>query len=285
MIERLARLVALAVAFLGILLVIGAGWLPGGKPDADAYWLAAMRLREGAPLYAAAYASDIDIYRYAPWFAYLWIPFTYLPQGIAYVLWRAILFAAAVATVWPIVRRPSPAGLVLSLLVFGLLLSNLASANVTVLMLGALSLALPSPRAGPVVLALSASLKGYPLLLGAGYLAERRWREIVVAMVLTAILWAHALLFDLANYPTAFTGAELSLYRIVPGMWPVGVLALFGILGWMAIRRSRWTWLMAAVLTMLLVPGVWLTDIGYAAVAASVLLDRLPGRNAVRADG
>ena len=44
-------------------------------PDIEAYWNAALRLRDGGPLYPlATNVNDSEVYRYAPWFAYAWIP-------------------------------------------------------------------------------------------------------------------------------------------------------------------------------------------------------------------
>ena len=74
---RLARIVALAVIIgIGIFNLIAAvtHWT---LSDAAAYWNAAERLRDGAPLYPVL--TDVDaseVYRYAPWFAWLAVPFT-----------------------------------------------------------------------------------------------------------------------------------------------------------------------------------------------------------------
>lgn len=260
--ERLARLVALAVVGFGVVVLIGAGWIPGVKPDADAYWLAAQRLREGEALYlpASAYADEIDIYRYAPWFAYAWVPMTYLPQDVAYAVWRGLLAAGAVAAVLPLMRRITPASLMLSLLVFSLLISNLPAANVTALMVGVLALLLPG-RAGPVALGIAGSLKVFPLLLVAGYVAERRWRDVLVTLGVAAVLWAHILLFDVGSYPTQFGG--VGLFRLVPIVWVVVGVGLLGLIGWLAWRGSRWTWLAAAAAIPLTVPRIWLPDAAY----------------------
>ncbi len=260
--ERIARPLALAIAAVGVVILIGAGWIVDVKPDADAYWLAAQRLRSGADLYlpAAAYADEIDIYRYAPWFAYAWVPLTYLPQEVAYTIWRGLLVVGAVAAVVPLVRRLTPASLCLALLTIGLLISNVPAANVTALLVGALAVTLPG-RAGPVVLGLAGSLKVFPLILVAGYVAERRWRDAVVAVGVAAVLWSHVLLFGLANYPTAFGG--VGLFRVSPMLWMLAGLAFGVVVAWLAWRRSRWTWLAAAAAIPLTVPRIWLPDAAY----------------------
>ena len=79
-VRRLPRTVALALIIgIGIFNLYHAvvGWT---LSDAGAYWNAAMRLREGADLYPAlASVEGSEIFRYAPWFAWVTVPFTYLP--------------------------------------------------------------------------------------------------------------------------------------------------------------------------------------------------------------
>jgi hypothetical protein len=262
--ERFARLVALTAVGFGVVILIGAGWIPGIKPDADAYWLAAFRLRSGEPLYlpAASYADPIEIYRYAPWFAYAWVPMTYLGQDLAYASWRVLLVLGAVGAVVPILRRTTPAALTLALLILGLLLSNVPAANVTALLVGALALSL-STRGGPWVVGLAGSLKLFPLLLVAGYVAERRWRDAAVAIGVAGVLWSHVLLFNVASYPTAFGG--VSLFDVAPLAWAVVAMGAVAIIGWLAWRSSRWTWLAAAAAIPLTVPRIWVPDAAYVA--------------------
>ena len=275
--DRLGRLVALAIAAFGVVLLIGSGFVPGVKPDADAYWLAAQRLRDGEALYLplAQYADEIDIYRYAPWFAYAWVPLTWLPQEAAYVVWRGILLCGAVAAGIPLARTRTPAGYVLAFLMVGLLVSNLQAANVTPLIIGALALAMPT-RAGPVVVGLAGSLKIFPLLLVAGYVAERRWLDAVVAVGVAGLLWLHVLAFGFADYPTEFGG--VSFYRLAPMLWPALVVLLLGVLGWLVLRRSPWSWLAAGASIPLVVPRVWIPDAAYVVPGAVMLLDALRRR-------
>jgi hypothetical protein len=111
---RLARLLALAV-------IVGVGiselWFAVSQwtmTDSAAYWNAGMRLREGAPLYpVVSNVEASDVYRYAPWFAWLTVPFTYLPVWLAGAVWSLILVAASVAAVVPLARRVVPGRLLL----------------------------------------------------------------------------------------------------------------------------------------------------------------------------
>ena len=266
MIERVARLIAMTVAVLGVILLMGAALNSHVQPDADAYWHAAQRLRDGQALYGGPRGDETEIYRYAPWFAFAWVPLTYLGQDAAYVAWRGVLLLSTAVAIWPLLRRPSPASLTLATLLGGLLVTNLPAANVTPLIIGALAAGLRS-RVGPVILGLAGSLKLFPLILVAGYLAERRWVAASVAVGVASALWLHILAFDLALYtqiggPSFYVGG-VSLLGVSPLLWlPVALAAAVVVIG-LAIRGSRWTWLAAATAIPLAVPRVWLPDAAY----------------------
>ena len=275
MTTRIARLVAMTVAVLGAILLMGAALNGNVQPDADAYFHAAQRLREGQALYGGPRGDETEIYRYAPWFAYAWVPLTYLGQDGAYLVWRGILLASTLVALWPLLRRPTPAGLTLAILLGGLMISNLPAANVTPLLVGALSLSLRS-RAGPVVLGMAASLKIFPLILLAGYLAERRWLAAAVSMAVTGVLWLHVLAFDLTTYAglggSSFYVGGVSLYSVSPVAWGTIVLVLFTLLAWLVWRGSRWSWFVASLAIPAAVPRVWLPEAGYLLTGTTELL-------------
>jgi hypothetical protein len=281
MIERAARLIAIAAAVLGVIVLIGAALSSNVQPDADAYWHAALRLRDGGALYGGPLGDETEIYRYAPWFAFAWVPLTYLGQGGAYLAWRTILVAATVVAIWPLLRRPSAASVTLAVLVGGLLISNLPAGNVTPLIVGALVVGVRS-RAGPLLLGLAASLKLFPLVLVAGYLAERRWMSAVIATLVTAALWLTLLFFDLPLYlrmgqPTFYVGG-ISLFAVSPILWlPVALATAVVVVG-LAVRGSRWTWLAAGAAIPLAVPRVWLPDAAYVLIGLVILPALLAGR-------
>jgi hypothetical protein len=274
--SRFARPVAMLAAALGGLVLVGAGFTPHVNPDADAYWHAALRLREGIPLYGGPRGDETEIYRYAPWFAFAWVPLTYLGQTSAYLIWRGLLLAAAVAATWPLFRSRSPAAVTLAVLALCLMVSNLPAANVTTLIVGVLAIGLPT-RAGPVLLGLAGSLKIFPLLFVAGYIAERRWRDTTVALGVAAILWLHVLAFDVSTYPTAIDGSSFyvggtSLYAISPALWGIGTGLAAAVLVALISKRSPWTWLAAGAAISTVVPRAWLPDAAYVVPAAIMLL-------------
>jgi hypothetical protein len=288
-VRRFARPVAMVAAALGGLVLIGAGFTPHVNPDADAYWHAALRLREGLPLYGGPRGDETEIYRYAPWFAFAWVPLTYLGQANAYLVWRALLLAAAVAAVWPLLRLRSPAAVTLAVLALCLMVSNLPAANVTTLIVGVLAVGLPT-LAGPVLLGFAGSLKVFPLLFVAGYLAQRRWRDTAVALGIAAILWLHVLVFDVSTYPTAVGGSSFyvggtSLYAISPVLWGIATGLVAALVVLLVVTRSPWTWLAAGAAISTVVPRAWLPDAAYIVPAAIMLLRSAKGLGASRVPG
>lgn len=278
MAERAARSTAFVVAALGVVVLIGAGWSDRVQPDTDAYWLAAQRLRDGLPLYVPA-ADDTEIYRYAPWFAFAWVPLTYLPQDVAYLVWRSILVVATGVAVAPVIRQGSPAAIVLSILLGGLLLSSVVAGNVTPLLVGALVAGVRG-RAGPIVVGLAASLKGFPLIFIAGYVAERRWRDAGIATASAALLWAGILAFDPGSFTrmggAAFYVGGVSLFSVSPLLWlPVAATAALLVVR-LAAEGSRLTWLATAAAIPVAVPRVWLPDAAYLLVGIAHAADRRP---------
>lgn len=85
-------------------------------------------------------------------------------------------------------------------------------------------------RVGPVILGLAGSLKLFPLILVAGYLAERRWLAASVAIGVTSVLWLNILAFDFLLYrqiggPSFYVGG-VSLFGVSPLLWlPVAIAA------------------------------------------------------------
>src|SRR6185503_3649788 len=73
--------------------------------DVAAYLGAAERIRAGEPLYVAGVANASDLYRYAPWFAYAWVPLTYLPRQLVTDMWVVLMLVAALASTLPLLRR------------------------------------------------------------------------------------------------------------------------------------------------------------------------------------
>ena len=261
---RLMRLLAVAAAALGSVLIVGSGLLTPFPlhPDAMAYHGAAERVLAGGPLYPHTSPDDPLAYRYAPWFAFAFIPFVWLGDW-GMPLWYGIVTGAALYVVFATFRLGGHAGLILGLLSLPVL-GAIPGGNVGVLILASLI----ATRLHPVAIGVAASLKVYPILFVAGFVAERRWRAAAAAVGVTAVLWVPALAFDLSGYVTSPGAGGISIFAIHPVLWVAQDAILLGALGWLAIRRSPWTWLAAAATVPLFPPRIFLAGTGYFTAAA-----------------
>lgn len=228
--------------------------------DAGAYWEAAMRLRDGEPLFPRLRDSEVsEIYRYAPWFAYAWIPLTYLPREIANVLWSAILMGSSLAALMPLAH--SRAWLLVALFA-PILIGISAIGNVQPLIIAALVLGVER-RSGPLWIALAASLKVVPLLLALTYVGRGEWRKAILTGILTAALVVPMLLFDLSNYPTD-AGAAAGIIA-APVLYAIAVAA--AILVSLRLAGTRYAWLASSAAATLAVPRLFVYDITFLMVA------------------
>ena len=247
---RLAYALSLAVsvgfAAVAISQITTPGWW---SQDTDAYWNAATRLREALPLYPALTSPDASsVYRYAPWFAAVWVPMTFLPKEAVYGGWFVILLGSIGLCLWPLLRTRSIAGLCLALICGGLLIPAAASGNVQPLLVAVLLVGVER-RSGPLWIAAAASLKAAPILLVAVYLGRREWLRAVITGALTAILVLPIFAFNLTNYPMGIGAAA--------GPIPEWMgFALGGLLtdGAMVLARTRYAWLVGSAAVLFVIP-------------------------------
>jgi hypothetical protein len=267
----LARTVALAV-ILGIGLFnfyqAVVGWT---LSDAEAYWNAAMRLRLGEELYPVVASVDAsDVYRYAPWFAWLAVPFTFLPVQVAGFVWSAILLAASAVALRPLVQARA---WILVALFAPILVGISAVGNVQPLLIAALLHGVER-RTGPAWVALAASLKVFPLLLALVYAGRRQWVPFGVSVLFTTLLWAPALMYDLRGYAVD-PGQAAFLFSIPPLYFAVVGLGMGATL---ALATTRYGWLTAATTVALALPRFFVYDVTY------LMLGALPGLRSSRPD-
>jgi hypothetical protein len=222
--------------------------------DAAAYWDAALRLRAGQPLYPpVAIPEASEVYRYSPWFAWAAIPFTFLPIQLAGVLWSVILLAASAWALQPLIR--TRAWLLVALFA-PILVGISAVGNVQPLLVAGLVHTVDR-RTGPLWVAIAASLKLFPLLLALVYAGRRQWLRFVAAVAITAVLWAPALLYDLSHYPSD-AGRAVSLFSV-----PIVYFLVVGVAigATLALARTRFGWLTAAVTVTLALPRLFVYDV------------------------
>jgi hypothetical protein len=228
--------------------------------DGQVYWAAGERLRSGEALYPVAGDPEVAYFKYAPWFAWLWIPLTYLPKGLVQVGWSVVLLASVGVALLPIMRVRSVAAVCLAALLGGLLIRTASTGNVHALLVAALVVGAPR-RSGPIWIGIAASLKFVPILYALVYVGRRQWRRAGVALLVTVVLLAPALLQDLRGYP-ADPGDSLSLLSFAgPVPWAVLALICAGVA--LALARGRHAWAAASVAVLAAIPRLQLYDVTY----------------------
>jgi hypothetical protein len=260
--SRLARSVAVAV-IVG-LAIVNLYWAVTAwtLSDAEAYWNAGLRLREGGLLYPPPSSVDAsDVYRYAPWFAWLAVPITFLPVQAAGALWSALLLAASGVALVPLARR----GAWLALAFFAPILIGISAVgNVHALLIAALVHGVHR-RSGPLWIALAASLKIFPILLVGVYAGRREWGRVAASLALTAVLWTPALWYDLRGYATdAGQAASLVMIPILWGMVIVGALVVTA-----RLAPGRYAWLAGATAVAVSLPRLFVYDVTYLLLGAT----------------
>ncbi len=234
--------------------------------DINAYWLAAERIKHGEPLYLGSLNPDsYQVFRYAPWFGWFWVPLTYLPRTLVEIGWAVVLAFASGWILLGLLRLRSAAAIGLALILTPWLLSLVQVGNIQPLVVASLAFGM-SRRAGPVWVGVSAALKIVPGLFALVYIARREWRRALLAVVWTAIFAAPFLLYDLSGYQTD-PGRSYSLYYFVsPVAWVVGATAAVVVAALLAWRRSRYIWVAAAIAVMLAGPRTHVTYATYLVV-------------------
>jgi hypothetical protein len=250
MTQRLVIGLLFATMIVRIWLIAG-DWTFG---DINAYWLAAERLKTGEPLYLGSLDPDsYRVFRYAPWFAWLWVPLTYLPLPLVQWSWAFILAIPSGAILVGLARLARPAAWALAFLITPWLLSLVQVGNIQPLVVAALAFGI-SRRSGPVWIAITASLKFVPLGFTLVYLARREWRRIGWSVALTAVFLIPFAFYDLAGYQTD-PGRSLSFYYYVsPAAWVLTAVASSALALVLAWRRSPYVWVAAAVAVGLVSP-------------------------------
>jgi alpha-1,2-mannosyltransferase len=266
---QLARLAQRFVVTLLFAMMIVRLWLIATDwnfGDINAYWLAAERIKHGEPLYLGSLDPDsYRVFRYAPWFAWLWVPLTYLPRTLVEWGWAAILAVASGAILVGLLRLRSAAAWALAFIMAPWLLSLVQVGNIQPLVVATLGYGI-SRWSGPIWIGISASLKLVPLEFVLVYVARREWRRVVLSALVTGLLLAPMLLFDLAGYTTA-PGRSLSFYYFVgPWAWALTAAASSLVALWLALRGSPYVWVATAVAVGLLAPRTHETYATYLAI-------------------
>jgi hypothetical protein len=222
--------------------------------DLSAYLGAADRIVHGQSMYPTGYDPDgAATYRYAPWFAWLFVPLTYVPRSVVEVGWSIALIGSLLYVGWRLTRL-GLTGVALALILVPLLAMTASYGNIQPILV-----ALLVARPGWVSVGIAGGLKVTPVLLAAAWWGN--WSRVIAAVALTAMLWAPALLYDLSAYPTD-PGSPLLSFPL----WLHGLLAALLLLAvpWAGRHRA----LLAALAVMVAMPRMHLYDATFLIVAA-----------------
>ena len=201
------------------------------------------------------------MYRYAPWFAWLTVPVTFLPVQVAGTLWSAVLLVASGVAVLPAIRARA---WLLVAFFLPILVGISAVGNVHALMIAWLVHGV-GRRSGPLWIALAASLKIFPILLAAVYAGRRRVVAARPDPGPDRTPLGSGLAFGLQHYPVE-AGQAASLIAI-PALWVVIVGAAAVAALWLA--RGPFGWLAAATSVVLAVPRLFVYDVTYLLVGTA----------------
>lgn len=271
---RIVWSVALFIMAVTTVVVLVVAFVIGPNPwrDGDAYLDAALRLREGLPLYPElADTHGPTVYRYAPWFAFAWIPLSYLPREVVIPLWQLLMLGCSAIAIIP-AWRAGPLGRVVCVVMAPLLLFASLVGNVQPAIVALLAHTIRT-GGGPVAVAFAASLKLAPALYAVTYLGRRQWTRAAITVALTMLLWVPALLLGVDHYP-AEIGDVAGLWAISPFVWIVVAAALLGA-SYLA-ASSPYAWKVSSLLVALAPPRFISYDWTYLLAGFAPRDERLP---------
>ena len=274
-VERTAQFIATGLV-LGWLAYTLASWFLAWNPaDARAYYLAAERLRDGEPLYAAMHPDAHEVFRYAPWFAVAFVPLTFLPLDVVTHAWSLAMLACAALAVVPVLRLGGRAAVVVSALLGALLAETAMFGNAHPLVVALLSWTIGRSSA-PWWLGIATSIKLVPIGFVIPWLRLRPRRDSFLAIGVSVLLFAPMLLFDLSGYVTSPGTGLMSIYAASPALWALVATIAIGMLVWLAAHGSPYAYVAAAVAMFVVPPRVSTAYLAFllpAIVAASVAFE------------
>lgn len=211
----------------------------------------------GNPYALTDRADEWMLYRYAPWFAALFVPLLSLPRAVVEVGFSVVVVVASVLAMVPMIRQYGRPAIPIALF-FGTMLFGIgAGGNIQPVMVAILAWTLAT-RWGPLGIAIAASLKLTPLIFVLVYAGQREWAKVATTLLLTAILLGPILLFDLPARATN-AGPSNSLLHVNAVLWAAVAVASVAYAAWASYRVAPERWLAASVAAIMASPRL----IGY----------------------
>jgi hypothetical protein len=199
-------------------------------------------------------ARAVDAYRYAPWFAALWIPLAGVAREPLLAAWMALLMAVIAILMLAVVRDHGEKGIPLAFLFGGLLMETTGGANLQPLLVALLYFTLHR-RSGPIWLGIVASVKKFPNINVVPLARRGEWRKVATAAGVMTFLYAPALLF------------EIPIAAFDPGVayWPSATLWLVVggsslIVAWL-LGKTRYAWIAAGAASVTCIPRLLSLDV------------------------
>lgn len=213
---------------------------------------AQMWVDTGNPYTPTARAEDWMLYRYGPWFAALFVPLLSLPQPVVEVGFSAIVTAASVLAVVPMIRQYGRPAVPIALF-FGTMLFGIGTGgNIQPVMVAVLAWSLTT-RFGPLGVGIAASMKLTPLLFVVVYAGQREWRKVAATLLTTAILLGPIFFFELPPQAT-MPGPSNSLLHIHPVLWSAAAAGTIAFAAWQSYRVAPTRWLATCVAVVMASP-------------------------------
>jgi hypothetical protein len=244
-----SRAVRDGLRLAGLLVVLFVWWLLSFhdyQHDARAYWAADL-----ASLYSRGQVGGEDAYLYSPAFAQLFLPLSALPWAVFAAVWAGINLLALVWMAGPLFAA-------LLLVIPGSpVIDEVGTGNIHLLIAAAIVLAVRYPGAWAFPL-LTKVTPGVGLLWLAG---ARRWRELVVALGVTAAISAVSFALGPNLWSDWFATLSANAQRTIPdyaAIIPGSVLLRTAIAGALALAGGAlgWRFLMPVAATLAL-PVPW----------------------------
>ena len=261
---RWVRLAAFAGVVIAVVTLVGAIITYQPTSDLPAFLRAADRISRGLTPYGPVPANT-HAWLYAPWFAVVFIPLTWLPFAVASALWHLVLAAAAILSLWPLARSRTLEGLLAVSLIGAFEFHAVWAGHFEPLMIVMLVYGLRT-RWGPVAIGVAASIKITPIVLCLRYAGCGNWRGAALALGVAALMWTPALLFSLDGWGLP-VGQTLSLLGYSSVGW--AIIALLAVGAAWHLAPTRYGWLAAVVAWLAVMPRLLAYDIGALAVAAT----------------